>query len=67
MKKEKRKKLIIGNIAKAIILLTLFIDLLFMFYNMLIGNTLTWWGMIMLFINILVSTLLFENLKKYYK
>lgn len=67
MKKEKRKKLRIGNIVKAIILLILFIDLLFMFYNMLIGNVLTWWGTIVLVINILVSTLLFENLKKYYK
>ena len=67
MKKEKRKKLRIGNITKAIILLILFIDLLFMFYNMIIGDTLTRWGMITLVINILAITLLFENLKKYYK
>ena len=67
MKKEKIKKLRIGNVIKTIILLILFIDLLFMFYNMIIGNMLTWWGIITLVVNILISTLLFENLKKYYK
>lgn len=69
MKKEKRKKLKLkkGNIIKAIILLMICIDIISMFINLIIGNIITYLGMIIFIIEILTIYLLLDSLKKDYK
>lgn len=61
------KKLRIKNIVKTIILLILFIDLLHVFYNMVIGAMITYFGILTLVIELASIYLLIENLKKYYR
>ena len=69
MKKEKIKKLKLkkGNIIKAIILLIICVDIIYMFINLILGNMMTYLGIIIFIIEILTIYLLLDNLKKDYK
>ena len=65
--KKKKLKLKKGNIIKAIILLIMCIDIIYMFINLISGNMITYLGMIIFIIEILTIYLLLDSLKKDYK
>lgn len=65
--KKKKLKLKKGNIIKAIVLSIICIDIIYMFINLILGNMVTYLGMIIFIIEILTIYLLLDSLKKDYK